>query len=101
VQPFLVVTLQLVVEDDAIDTGTLLLQATGDVEVRVIDLRIVFELPRPFEARIEGLAATLVRIAMPLQKLTAVLSQDHAMVAVTRNPNCLDQPLLAEISQVA
>jgi hypothetical protein len=37
------------------------------VKVGVIDLRVVFELARPFEARAIGLAATLAVIAMTLQ----------------------------------
>lgn len=60
------------------------------MEVRVIDLRVVFELPRPFEARVEGLTVILVAIAMALQKLTAALRKHHRVVAVARDPNCLD-----------
>jgi hypothetical protein len=100
-KPLLIVALQLVVEDDAIDAGALLFQALRGVQIRVIDLRIVFELARSFEACVVGLAATLGGIAMSLQQLTAPLREDHRMVAVTRNPNRLDQPLLAKISQVA
>ena len=73
--------------------------ATSKIGVK--DLRVVFELARPFEARVVGLAATLVAVAMALQQLAASLGEDHGMVAAARNPNRLDQPLLAKISEVA
>ena len=76
-------------------------QAARYVKVGVIDLRVVFEFARPFEARIEGLAVILVGIAMSLQKLTAALRKNHGRVATARNPNRLDQPLFAKISEVA
>ncbi len=61
----------------------------------------MFELARPFGARVEGLTVTLVGTVMALQKLAAALREDHGMVTAARNPNRLDQPLFAKISEVS
>jgi hypothetical protein len=74
VQPLLIVPLQLVVENDAVNSRALFVQPLRYVKVGVIDLRVVFELPRPPEARVIGLATILVAVAMTLQQLAAFLS---------------------------
>lgn len=61
----------------------------------------MFKFSRPLEARVEGLTAILAAIAMALQKVPALLGEDHGMVALARDPDCLDQPLLAKMSKVA
>jgi hypothetical protein len=73
VQPLLIVPLQLVIENDAVNSRALFVEVVRCVEVRIEDLCVVFELSRPFEARVIGLAVILAAIKMSLQKLTASL----------------------------
>jgi hypothetical protein len=61
----------------------------------------VFEFSRPLETRVEGLTAILAAISVGLQKLPALLGEDHCMVALAGDPNRFDQPLLAKMSKVA
>jgi hypothetical protein len=81
VQPFLVLALELVVEDHALDAGVTLFEPVGDAEIRLVDLRVVFELAFAFEPRIELLARVLVAAAV--------------------EPNGGDEPFLAQVAQVA
>src|SRR3954454_14072077 len=101
VQPFLVLALQLVVEDHALDAGVTLLEAVGDAEIRLVDLRVVFELAFAFEPRIELLARVLVAASMRLQEVTAAVGQDDSDVAATVEPDGADEALLAQVAQVA
>jgi hypothetical protein len=61
----------------------------------------VFEFSRPIEAGVEGLTTILAAIAVRLQKLSALLREDHCMVALAGDPNRFDQPLLAQMSKVS
>jgi hypothetical protein len=61
-EPRLVLALQLVVEDDALDVCVAFLEALGFALVGSIDLDVVFELPLAFGACVEGLAALLAVI---------------------------------------
>jgi hypothetical protein len=53
VQPLLVLTLELVVEDDAIDARPTVSETVGFSEVRAIDLRVVFDLAGFLQTRVE------------------------------------------------
>jgi len=53
VQPLLVLALQLVVEDNAVDLDIAHFQTLGDVQIRLVDLHVVFELALAFDARVE------------------------------------------------
>jgi len=61
----------------------------------------VFELALAFEARIELLARVLVAASMGLQHVTAAVGQDDGDVAAPVQPNGADEPLLAQVTQVA
>jgi hypothetical protein len=100
VQPALVLTLELVVEDDAIDACPALPEALGFTEVRAIDLGIVFDLARLLEVRIEILrmvVATVRRIvaAVGLQHVPTLFRQDDGYLPVTIKPLGSDEPFLA------
>ena len=60
VQPLLVLALELVVEDHTFDARVAFFEAVRDAEVRLVDLRVVFELALTLETRIKLLARVLV-----------------------------------------
>jgi hypothetical protein len=101
VQPPLVVALELVVEDDPLDACAALEQARRGVFVGTVELEIVFQLSLAHEAGVEGLMAPVVVVPMLLEQLTSRLGQDDSVVAVARHPHSLDEPLFAQLSQVA
>src|SRR6185436_15182808 len=53
VQPPLVLALQVVVQEDAVDTCAAFAEAICDSQVGLINLRVVFELTSAFDTRIE------------------------------------------------
>jgi hypothetical protein len=59
VQPLLVLTLELVVEDDAIDTRHTVSETVGFSEVRTKHLRVVFDLAGFLQTRVELLPIVL------------------------------------------
>jgi hypothetical protein len=67
VQPLLVITLDLVIQDDTIDACATLFQPLRFTFEGSIDLDVVFELPFAFNARLEGLGALPVAVSMPLE----------------------------------
>src|SRR4051812_7650938 len=100
VQPALVLTLELVVENDAFDTRVTLGQPLRGVFVCAINLEVVFPLSLAFEAVPERLAVTLVAASMMFEEVPAFLCQRDGMLARAGHANRFHQPLLAEISQV-
>jgi hypothetical protein len=81
VQELLVVALQLVVQDHAIDSAALLAETLLGAEVRAIDHRVVRELARLSEARVECLA----RLARPFLSLVPIrLEQIPSSIAKDR-----------------
>jgi hypothetical protein len=106
VQPLLVLTLELVVEDDAIDARPAVSEALGFTEVRAIDLGVVFHLSRLLETRVERLlmfAPMVLRDVTPgrLQHVPTLLCQDDGHVPVALQSLGSDEPVLAEVSEVA
>jgi hypothetical protein len=101
VEPRLVLTLELVVEDDAIDPRAALFQALGFTFERPIDLDVVFEFSLAFNARVEGLAAFPIAVTMALEQAAALLRERHGVVARAGYTGRLDQPLLTEMTKVA
>jgi hypothetical protein len=101
VEPALVLALQLVVEDDALDVRAAVQETVLGLFVRAIDLKVVFEFPFAPQARVERLGVLVIGIAVALKEAAPVLRQAHRMVAVPRHARGLDQPLFPEVSQVA
>jgi hypothetical protein len=101
VQPLLVLALEFIVEDHALNAGVTFFEPVRDAEIRLVDLRVVFELAFSFEPRIELLARVLVAASMRLQQVTAAVGQDDGDVAAAVEPNDADEPLLAQVAQVA
>ena len=69
--------------------------------VRAIDLEVVFEFPLAPQARVERLRVLVIVVAVALEEAAPVLRQAHRMVAVSGHARGLDQPLFAQVSQVA
>ncbi|OFW26029.1 MAG: hypothetical protein A3H97_11395 [Acidobacteria bacterium RIFCSPLOWO2_02_FULL_65_29] len=111
----LVLALQLVVQDDAIDSRTALLEALGFALVRPVDLRVVLDLTWLLQLRVEPLspvvlvpataalavAAAGVLFPMRLQQILAAVRQDDDAMAVAGERNGANKTLLAEVTKVA
>ena len=101
VPPPLVVALQLVVEHDAPHAPAPGLNGACGVLVGAVDMDIVLELARALDARVEGLGALVPGRPVRLQEPSACGGQPDRMVAGARDARGLDQPLLAQVAQVA
>jgi hypothetical protein len=101
VEPGLVLTLELVVEEDALNPRPALSQTLRCAFVGAIDLKVVFQLPRPFEAIPERLAVTLVAVTMLFQQAPPLLRQRDRMLARSRDTNDPNKPLFAQMPQIA
>jgi hypothetical protein len=101
VEPLLVLPLEFVVEPDAIDARAALLEAFGFAKIRAVHMDIVLDFPRPFKTGAERLSMTLVALTMALQKAAAFLREHDGGLAIPGHTHGLDQPLLAEMTEVA
>src|SRR5439155_5769271 len=91
VEPPLVIALELVVEDDAVDVCAALEQACLGLVVGAIELEVVLQFPLARQARMEGLVVLVVPVSMALEEAAAVLRQDHRVIAITRHADGLYQ----------
>jgi hypothetical protein len=66
-EPLLVLALELVIEDDSIDTCATVPEALRLAFVRAIDLKVVFELSLAFDAMPERLTVTVVAVTMAFE----------------------------------
>jgi hypothetical protein len=101
VQPTLVLPLQLMIQDNAIDAGATLENPRLGLFVGAVNLDVVLQFPRPYEARVERLMTFPGRVSALLEKAATFLGQHHCMVAVAGHADGLDQTLLSEVSKVA
>jgi hypothetical protein len=69
--------------------------------IGAIDPDVVFQFLLTFEAGVERLLVPVVAVSVTLQKASSLLRQHDRMVAIARDANGLDQPLFAEMPQVA
>jgi hypothetical protein len=101
VEPLLVLPLELVVQDDALDVRIACVEPLGDGQIGGIDLGVVFALALAFEARVELLANILVAASMGLQEVPAAVREHDRDVAPAVQPDGTDESLLAQMTQVA
>jgi hypothetical protein len=101
VQPLLVLTLELVIEEDALDTSAALQEGFCFAFVRAADLNVVFQLPLASNAGVEGLLMLSVAVPMVLQQAPPFLRQRDDVLARAGQPIRLDEPLLAKVPKVA
>jgi len=80
-QPLLVVALELVVEDDAVDACAALRETLCSAFVRAINLKIVFKLSLALEAVPKRLTTTLVAVTMMFEEVAAFLCERHGVLA--------------------
>ncbi len=78
VEPALVVALQLVVEDDALDVGAALAETLLGLLVGAVDLQVVLAFARADQAGVEGLAVLWMRVPVTLQQAASGLGQATA-----------------------
>jgi hypothetical protein len=84
-QELLVLALQLVVQDDVLDACTALVEPLGFALERPIDLRVVLNLARLLEVRVERLVmvTTAVAIAaMRFEQIAPAIREHNRMIAV-------------------
>ena len=83
-EPFLVLALELVLEDDAADVGALFAKPFLFAQVGAIELDVVRQLARPAYAGVEGLLARIVTVAaVGFQEVMAAFRQrDRALATV-------------------
>ena len=86
-QELLILPLQLVVQEDAVDVCTLFAQVLGLLQIGSVDLGVVRQLPRLVNAVVEGLTIRCVGIVTPrLEQVSPLLRQgDDGRVAVELN----------------
>jgi hypothetical protein len=101
VEPALVLALQLVVEDDALDVRTAVQEAVLGLFVRPIDLEVVFQFPFAPQARVERLRVLVIVIAVALEEAAPVFRQAHRVVAAPGHARGFDQALFAQVPHVA
>jgi hypothetical protein len=101
VEPALVLALQFVVEDNALNVCTAVQETVLGLFVRAIDLEVVLQFSLARQARVERLVMVLIEVSMALEKAAAFLGQADRMIAVPRHARGLDQPLFAQVPQVA
>src|SRR5438132_1052070 len=68
-QEALVVPLELVVEDDALDAGATLPEPLGLAEICAEDLRVVLDLAWLLQVRVERLAAISIAVSMRVEQV--------------------------------
>ena len=101
VEPLLVLALELVIEDDAVDPRVAGVEALRGPQIRLEDLRVVFELPIAFETRVELLADIVVAVAVMLEQVAAAVGQHHGDVVPSVDPNGVNEAMLAQVPEVA
>jgi hypothetical protein len=101
VQPPLVLTLELVVKNDAINPCLALREVFGFAKVCPIDVGVMFHLARLLEARVERLARLVVAVTTRFQEVPAAVGQHDRHVRLAVQPNRSDEALFAQMSEVA
>ena len=101
VEPLLIVPLQLVVEQHALDLHSALGEALGVAKVRAMDLEVVLQFPLAFEAVVKRLTVTLLAVTVAFQQPAPFSREHHRLLAMAGYPHSLDQPLRAEMPKVA
>ena len=100
VQPLLVLALQLVVEDHALDLGAALGKPLGRLQVRVLNLHVVLEFQLAFHAGVVLLARVMTLPPTCVQELTAAVCQRDRDVALAMHPDGLNQSLFTQMAEV-
>src|SRR5262245_50976363 len=112
VEPLLILAFELVVECDVVDAIAAFKKPIDLVQVRLEHLRVVLQLPRFHQPRVELLMPlVLARIVLPrivialvsvcLQQALSAVGQKHRDVPLTRHPSGVDEAQFAEVSQFA
>jgi hypothetical protein len=100
-EPFLVLALEFVVQNDAADVGALFAEPLLFSQVRAIELGIMRQLARPIHAPVKGLFPCIVPVAaVRLQQVMTAFGQRHgSLAAVDRDEP--HQTLVPEVAEIA
>ena len=94
---FLIVRLEFVLQDDAMDVRALVAQPLGLLEIRPVDFGIVLQLPRLLDAVVERLAVRRVGVTPAgFEQVTTLLGQRHSGRVPVKS-NGLNEPRVAEM----
>jgi hypothetical protein len=96
-----VLALELVIEDDALDVGAAFNQPRLGLFVRAIDLEVVFEFAGTHKAGVEPLMVLLVAVSMALEETAPLFREGHCRIAVAWHAGGFDQPLFTQVPEVA
>jgi hypothetical protein len=98
-EPPLILALEFVIENDALDVGFAFGELLRLAQVRLVDLHVVFDLARLHEAGIEHLMVLLLTVhSMGIQQLLAAVGEDHDRVSLTTQTLGPDEPLFAQVA---
>jgi hypothetical protein len=102
VQPFLVLALELVIEQHPLDASVTLGELRHFPLVGSIHLRVVFNFPRLDQARMKGLTIPFAAgDLMRAQEIARAVSQRNDLVTVAGHPLDANQALVAQVSEIA
>jgi hypothetical protein len=105
-EPLLVVPFELVIEGDVVDAIAAFKKAIDLVQVRLEHLRVMLELARFDEPRVELLTpivVTRIVLAFPtmrLQQALAAVGQEHRHVPLTGHPSGVDEAQFTEVAKL-
>lgn len=96
VEPLLVLALELVVEPDALDAGTALLDEPLRLpDVSAIELGVMFQLAFTFQAGVERLVMAPFAVAVRLEQVPPAVGEDHGLLAIAGDADRLDEALFS------
>ena len=101
VEPALVLALQLVVEDDALDVRAAVQETVLGLFVGAIDLKVVLEFPFAHQARVERLRVLVIVSRWLSRRLRPSLVRPTAWSRYPGTRVVSIKPLFAQVSQVA
>ena len=108
-QPLLVLTLELVIQHDAIDARTALGQPLRLTHVRAKHLAVVFDFARLLQLRIERLLALFAVVVTVIVGVVATMRFQHASARLREHYDgipmsvealCSNESLFAEMAQI-
>jgi hypothetical protein len=102
VEPLLVLALELVVENHAVDAGRARIELLRFAQISLADLRVMFDLARLNQAGIELLEVLVMPVdAMRVEQVSAAVREDDDMAPVTIQSLGPNEALFAQVAQVA
>ena len=103
-EELLILALELVVQNDALDACAARLEALRFALVRAVDLRVVLDLARLLQVRVERLAVVAAAVAIAtvrLEQIAPALGQHDDVIAVAVERHGPNKTLLPQVPEIA